>query len=126
MYSQTTTNISCLQHFLTNYLEKNKFLKLVDANSTFVDVKSITQLGVGIFCQCEIIELERLLKLQILHLLQARSSLTFRQLWSVDSLWNTYMTWQEHTAKCTVQISTQNTAQSFGQFGQMVECSFKN
>ena len=86
MYSQTTTNISCLQHFLTNYLEKNKFLKLADANSTFVDVKSITQLGVGIFCQCEIIELERLLKLQILHLLQARSSLTFRQLWSVDSL----------------------------------------
>ena len=30
------------------------------------------------------------------------------------------MTWQEHTVKCTVQISTQNTAQSFGQFGQMV------
>ena len=28
--------------------------------------------------------------------------------------------------ECTVQISTQNTAQSFGQFGQMVECSFKN
>ena len=25
-----------------------------------------------------------------------------------------------------MQISTQNTVQSFGQFGQMVECSFKN
>ena len=25
--------------------------------------------------------------------------------------------WQEHTIKCTEQISTQNTAQSFGQFG---------
>ena len=36
---------------------------------------------------------------------------------------NAYVTWQEHTVKCTVQISTQNTAQSFGQFGQMVECS---
>ena len=30
-----------------------------------------------------------------------------------------------HTVKCTVQISTQNAEQSFGQFGQMVECSFK-
>ena len=28
--------------------------------------------------------------------------------------------------KCTVQINTQNTAQSFGQFGQMVECPCKN
>ena len=36
------------------------------------------------------------------------------------------MTWQKHSVKCTVQISTQNTAQSFGQFDQMVECSFKN
>ena len=33
---------------------------------------------------------------------------------------------KEHTVKCTVQISTQNSARSFGQFGQMVECSFKN
>ena len=32
----------------------------------------------------------------------------------------------ECTVKCTVQLSTQKTAQSFGQFGQMVECSFKN
>ena len=30
-------------------------------------------------------------------LFRARSSLTFRQLWSVDSLWNAYVTWQEHT-----------------------------
>ena len=30
---------------------------------------------------------------------------------------NAYMTWQEHTVKCTVQISTQNRAQSFGHFG---------
>ena len=37
------------------------------------------------------------LKLQISCLLRARSSLTFSQLWSVDSLWNAYMTWQEHT-----------------------------
>ena len=31
--------------------------------------------------------------------------------------WNMYVTWQEHTVKCTIQISTHNTAQSFGQFG---------
>ena len=56
MYSQTTTNISCLQHFLTNYLEKYKFLKLADANSTFADVKSITQLSPRhFFGRCEII-----------------------------------------------------------------------
>ena len=42
----------------------------------------------------------------------------------IYSLWNAYVTWQEHTVKCTAQISTQNTAQSFGQFGQTVECSF--
>ena len=58
------------------------------------------------------------LKLQISCLLQARSSLTLRQLQSVDSLWNAYVTWQEHTAKCIVQISTQNNAELFGQFGQ--------
>ena len=54
------------------------------------------------------------LKLQILRLLWARSSLTFIQLQNMDSLWNAYVTWQEHTVNCTVQISTQNTAQSFG------------
>ena len=31
---------------------------------------------------------------------------------------------QQHTVKCTVQISTHNTTQSHGQFGQMLECSF--
>ena len=40
---------------------------------------------------------------------------------------NSYVRWQvQMHRKCTVQISTQNTAQSFGQFGQMVECLFKN
>ena len=34
--------------------------------------------------------------------------------------------YQEHTVKYTVQISTQNTAQSFDQFDQIVECSFTN
>ena len=33
---------------------------------------------------------------------------------------------QEHTVKCPVQISTQNTAQSLDQFGHMVERSFTN
>ena len=31
----------------------------------------------------------------------------------MDSLWEAYVTWQEHTVKCTVQVSTHNTAQSF-------------
>ena len=39
------------------------------------------------------------LKLQISHLLRVRSSLTFRQVESVDSLWNAYVTRQEHTVK---------------------------
>ena len=33
-----------LQHLLIEYLEKYNFLKIVDANSTFPDVKSIIQL----------------------------------------------------------------------------------
>ena len=37
--------------------------------------------------------------LQISRLLRARSSFTFTQLWSVDSLWNAYVTWQEHTVQ---------------------------
>ena len=45
-------------------------------------------------------------------LLPARSSLTFRQLYNVDSIWNEYVTWWEHTVKCTVQISTHNTPHS--------------
>ena len=36
------------------------------------------------------------LKLLILHLFWARSSLKFKQLESVDSLWSMCMTWQEH------------------------------
>ena len=32
----------------------------------------------------------------------------------------------KHTIECTVMISTQNTAQSSGQFYQMVECFFTN
>ena len=39
------------------------------------------------------------LNLQILCLLWAKSSLTFRQLYSVDALWNVFLTWQEHTVK---------------------------
>ena len=66
------------------------------------------------------------LKFHILRLLQARNSLTFKQLQSVGSLWNTHVTRQEHKVKWTVQITTQNTAQSFGHFDQVVDCSFTN
>ena len=44
-------------------------------------------------------------KLQISWLFRIRSFLTFRQLQSVVTLWNVYVTWQEHAVKCTVQIS---------------------
>ena len=40
-----------------------------------------------------------LLKLYILHPLRATLSLIFRPLQSVDSLWNMYVTWQEHKVK---------------------------
>ena len=66
------------------------------------------------------------LQLQIWCLLWARNPLTLRYLYSADSLWNAYLTWQEHTIKCTVQINTKKTAQSFGHFGQLVVCSFRN
>ena len=33
---------------------------------------------------------------------------------------------QEHTVKCTVQVTTPNTVQSFSQSGQTVECPFTN
>ena len=60
-------------------------------------------------------------KLQISRLLRARSFLTFRQLQSVDSLWIVYVTWQEHTVKCTVQISTHNTTQSFKKMASLAK-----
>ena len=39
------------------------------------------------------------LKLQILCLLRARSFLTFRHLYNVNSLWNVYVTWQNIQSK---------------------------
>ena len=57
------------------------------------------------------------LKLHISRLLSISSSLTFRQLWSADSLWSAYLTLPENTVKCTVHICTRNIAQSFDQFG---------
>ena len=32
-------DVICLQHLLIEYLEKYNFLEIVDANSSFVDVK---------------------------------------------------------------------------------------
>ena len=45
---------------------------------------------------------------------------------SVRSTWLYVLVMSRSHSKCTAQISTQNTAQSFGQFHQMVECSFTN
>ena len=47
---------------------------------------------------------------------------------SETSMWLEWqeLVWQEHTIKRIVKISTYNSAQSFGQFGQLIECSFTN
>ena len=37
-----------------------------------------------------------------------------------------YVTWEEDRFKCTIQITTHNTTQLFGQFDWKVECSFTN
>ena len=41
-------------------------------------------------------------------------TLRISQKMNVDALWNLYVTWQFHTVKRTIQISTHNKAQSFG------------
>ena len=48
------------------------------------------------------------LHLQILRLLRARSSLTFMQLKSVDSLWTAYVAWQEHTVQLNLFVISGN------------------
>ena len=53
--------VMCLQHLLIEYLEKYNFLKIADANSIFVDVKSIVQLSPRHFFADVKLELERLL-----------------------------------------------------------------
>ena len=47
LYGQTSfwKEVIYLQHRLIEYLEKYNFLKIVDANSIFADVKSIMQLS---------------------------------------------------------------------------------
>ena len=45
---------------------------------------------------------------------------------SAQAVNNIFEKFKEHTVKCTVQTSTHNTVQSFGKFGQMIECSFAN
>ena len=52
-------------------------------------------------------------KLQITHLLRARSSLEFKTLKNVDSLWHGFVTWSYHTVKWNVLIITHNAVQSF-------------
>ena len=53
--------VTCLQHFLIEYLEKCSFLKIADANSIFADVKSIIQLlRWDLFADLKSFELKRL------------------------------------------------------------------
>ena len=46
-YGQTSfwRMVICLQHILTEYLEKYNFLEIAEANSIFADVKSFIQLS---------------------------------------------------------------------------------
>ena len=46
-----------------------------------------------------------------------RTYFTFRQLLSVDWLWEAYVTWQQHRVKSTIQLSAHNTVQLIVQFG---------
>ena len=59
-----------------------------------------------------------------LYLPECQGTPCSKQVWYLK--FNAYVIGQEHTVKCTIQISTHNTAWSFGQFGQMRECSFMN
>ena len=47
MYGSTnfSMEVICLQHLLIEYLEKDNFLKVADANSIFADVKLIIKLS---------------------------------------------------------------------------------
>ena len=51
LYGQTKfwMDAICLQHLLIEYLEKYKFLKIINTNSIFVDMKSIIQRQCQIF-----------------------------------------------------------------------------
>ena len=78
LYGHTSfwTEVICLQHLFTEYLEKYNFLKIVHANSILADVKSIIQLSrQHFFANMNKFELERLYllinqKIYYLHSLQ--------------------------------------------------------
>ena len=74
----------------------------------------MAKLAKWLSCVLEILILQSL-KLQISRLLRARSSLPFRQLQSVDSLWNAYVTWQEHTVILTIIANFYNVSKLISQ-----------
>ena len=107
--TQDDKNIQVKMHLADKYSEHCPIIRSVCWNG-WVFVCKLS--GSGFECSCS-------------HL-NFRFCTCFEEGASWHSLWNAYVTWQEHTVKCTVQVSTQNTAQSFGRFGQMVECLFTN
>ena len=68
----------------------------------------------------------QLLKPQISLLFRATRCGIFRQLHILDLIWISYVTRQKDIVKCTVKINTHMSAQSFGDFAQLVECWFTN
>ena len=94
----------------------------INGNTTLYNVISTLKqqlVSTGLFLSCHIHILKWIYNLQLLEYqgtpltsrkFCVKNSLTFRQLQCVDLPWNAYVTWYEHTFKCTVQISTQNTS----------------
>ena len=87
--------LSVRQNFKMNFVKK----PLSDCNGIrtqnhLVRKRALNHLESSCSCSCSGVQLQSL-NLQISRLLRAKSFLTFRQLSSVDSLWNAYVTWQE-------------------------------
>ena len=73
-----------------NHLVRKQILTLLDILAKWLSVRQWTKwMWVRIRLQS--------LKLQISRLFRARSSLIFKLLQRVDSLWNAYVVWQEHS-----------------------------
>ena len=64
------------------------------------------------------------LKLQILHLLESKEVLDYQP--TIECEFTLKRVRDMTRTKSTVQISTKNTTQLFGQFGLMVECLFRS
>ena len=98
LYSPTNFQYSMVIQFFSQTRRKWSGCKWTRTQNDLVYKRTLNHLSLRTKCFWVRVQLHSL-KLQISRLLRARSSLTFRQLQSMDSLWNEYVTWQEHTVK---------------------------